>query len=118
MYRPCSLLAAASLAASAWAGDAGPAPTPPMGGNTWNAFQCGCSEKLVRETADAMAANGMRDAGYTYVVVDDCWASKERGASGALEADPVKFPGGMKAVADYVHSKGFKCGIYACAGSE
>jgi alpha-galactosidase len=94
------------------------APTPPMGWNTWNTFQGNCSEKLVKETADAMDANGLRAAGYVYVVIDDCWAKKERDPDGNLVADPVKFPDGMKALADYLHAKGFKFGIYGCAGSK
>jgi alpha-galactosidase len=94
----------------------GLALTPPMGWNTWNTFAEKCDEKLVKETADAMVANGMRDAGYTYIVVDDCWSKKERDADGNLVADPVKFPSGMKALGDYLHSKGFKFGMYGCAG--
>ncbi|HEY5080309.1 MAG TPA: glycoside hydrolase family 27 protein, partial [Opitutaceae bacterium] len=119
MKRSALLLAFAALAASSGADPSGGlAPTPPMGWNTWNTFQCECSEKLVRETADAMVATGMRDAGYVYVVIDDCWAKKERDGNGDLVADPVKFPGGMKALAAYVHSKGLKFGIYGCAGSK
>jgi alpha-galactosidase len=87
-----------------------------MGWNTWNTFAGDCNEVLVRQTADAMVANGMRDAGYVYIVVDDCWAKKERDADGNLVADPVKFPSGMKALGDYLHSKGFKFGMYGCAG--
>ncbi len=96
----------------------GIALTPPMGWNTWNTFGVDCSEALIRETADAMAASGMRDAGYVYVVIDDAWAARERDPAGSLVADPAKFPGGMKALAGYLHSKGFKLGIYGCAGSR
>jgi alpha-galactosidase len=95
----------------------GLALTPPMGWNTWNTFAGDCNETLVKQTADAMIANGMRDAGYVYIVVDDCWSKKERDADGNLVADPVKFPSGMKALGDYLHSKGFKFGMYGCAGS-
>jgi alpha-galactosidase len=95
----------------------GLAPTPPMGWNTWNTFADKCSESLLEETANAMVANGMRDAGYTYIVIDDCWLKKERDADGNLVADPVKFPHGMKALGDYLHARGFKFGIYNCAGT-
>ncbi|MGA2015871.1 MAG: glycoside hydrolase family 27 protein [Opitutaceae bacterium] len=118
MKRLPYLVACAALAACAAKAEKfeGLALTPPMGWNTWNTFAENCSESLVRETADAMAANGMRDAGYVYIVIDDCWAKKERDADGNLVADPVKFPSGMKALGDYLHSKGFKFGMYGCAG--
>ena len=96
----------------------GLALTPPMGWNTWNTFASHIQEKLIRETADAMAANGMRDAGYVYIVIDDTWSMKQRNANGDLVPDPEKFPSGMKALADYLHSKGFKFGIYSCAGNR
>jgi alpha-galactosidase len=89
-----------------------------MGWNTWNTFGVNCSEALVKQTADAMIANGMRDAGYVYIVIDDAWSAKERDSSGNLVADPVKFPGGMKALGDYLHERGFKFGLYNCAGSQ
>jgi alpha-galactosidase len=92
--------------------------TPPMGWNSWNAFQANISEKLVRETVDSMISSGMKDAGYTYIVLDDGWMMMERNKMGDLVPDPVKFPNGMKAVADYVHSKGFKFGLYNCAGTK
>ncbi|HTL68778.1 MAG TPA: glycoside hydrolase family 27 protein [Lacunisphaera sp.] len=96
----------------------GLAQTPPMGWNTWNTFAANISEDLVKETADAMVANGMRDAGYVYIVLDDTWSAKERDAAGRLVADPKKFPSGMKALGDYLHAKGFKFGIYNCAGTQ
>ena len=83
----------------------GLALTPPMGWNTWNTFASNIHENLVRETAEAMIANGMRDAGYRYIVLDDTWAAKQRDANGDLVADPEKFPHGMKALADWLHSK-------------
>ena len=92
-------------------------PTPPMGFNTWNKFGCDVSEQLIRETADAMAENGMRDAGYRYVVIDDCW-QVSRDASGRIVADPQRFPGGMKALAGYVHGKGLKFGLYTDLGTK
>lgn len=96
----------------------GIALTPPMGWNTWNTFACDINEILIKETTDVMIATGMRDAGYVYIVLDDCWLSKERDAEGNLTADPEKFPSGMKALGDYLHSKGFKFGIYNCAGTK
>jgi alpha-galactosidase len=94
----------------------GLALTPPMGWNSWNKFACDNNEATVRATADAMVASGMRDAGYVYLVIDDCWQSK-RDANGFIHADPQKFPSGIKAVADYIHAKGLKFGIYSDAGA-
>jgi alpha-galactosidase len=97
--------------------DNGLAATPPMGWNDWNAFACNVTEDLVKQTADAMAGNGMRDAGYTNVNIDDCWMTKTRDRNGLLVADPVKFPSGLRALADYVHARGLKLGIYEDAGT-
>ncbi len=92
--------------------------TPPMGWNSWNKFACdGVNEQVIRQTADAMVSSGMKDAGYEYVVIDDCWQI-DRDSSGNIVVDPKKFPSGIKALADYVHSKGLKFGIYSCAGSK
>ncbi len=91
--------------------------TPPMGWNTWNTFGDKINEELIRQTADVMVSSGLKDAGYEYLVIDDCWSLKERDAEGRLQADPEKFPSGMKAVADYVHSKGLKFGMYSCCGT-
>ena len=91
--------------------------TPPMGWNSWNTFGADINEKLLFETADKMVETGLLDAGYDYLVIDDCWSLKERDKDGRLVADPEKFPHGMKAVADYVHSKGLKFGMYSCAGN-
>ena len=96
--------------------DAGLAMTPPMGWNSWNKFGCNINEQLIHQTADAMASNGMRDAGYQYVVIDDCWHG-ERDAHGDIQPDPARFPAGIKALSDYVHSKGLKFGIYSDAGT-
>jgi alpha-galactosidase len=93
----------------------GLAQTPPMGWNSWNHFQCNISEQVVRDTADAMVSSGMRDAGYQYVVIDDCW-QVSRDVNGFIVADAKKFPSGIKALADYVHSKGLKFGLYSDAG--
>ena len=90
---------------------------PPMGWNSWNTFGENVSEDLLIETADAMVETGLRDAGYEYLVLDDCWSEHERDREGRLVADHTKFPRGMKPVADYVHSKGLKFGMYSCAGT-
>lgn len=96
----------------------GLAMTPPMGWNSWNTFATNIDEKLVKETADIMVSSGLAAAGYNYIVLDDGWMTKERSANGDLVPDPVKFPNGMKAVIDYVHSKGLKFGLYNCAGTQ
>lgn len=87
-----------------------------MGWNSWNTFGNKISDELIRQTADVMVEKGYLAAGYEYLVIDDCWSEMERDAEGRLVADHVKFPYGMKAVADYVHSKGLKFGMYSCAG--
>lgn len=92
--------------------------TPPMGWNSWNTFTWNINEDLIKETADIMVSSGLKDAGYEYVVIDDCWSLKQRDENGCLVADPEKFPHGMKAVADYVHSKGLKFGMYSCDGTH
>lgn len=97
--------------------DNGLARTPPMGWNSWNKFGCNVSEQLIRETADAMVATGMRDAGYQYVTIDDCW-QVARAVDGTIIADSTRFPRGMKALADYVHAKGLKFGLYTDAGRK
>jgi len=120
--RGWAVLAAIALAAAALVSTAPPtasvaAPgspslTPPLGWNSWNTFYCEIDEAKIRGAADAMVSSGMKDAGYEYVVVDDCWQSPNRAADGSLQADPVRFPSGMKALGDYIHSKGLKFGIY------
>jgi alpha-galactosidase len=92
------------------------ADTPQMGWSTWNKFQGDISEEIIKGIADAMVETGLRDAGYTYINIDDCWHG-ERDAEGFIQEDPKKFPNGMKSVADYLHSKGLKLGIYSDAGS-
>lgn len=93
----------------------GLADTPPMGWNSWNKFACNINEKLIREIADAMVETGLRDMGYVYLNLDDYWHG-QRDSLGFIQADPEKFPSGMKALADYVHSKGLKIGLYSDAG--
>jgi alpha-galactosidase len=97
--------------------DDGLARTPPMGWNTWNKFGCDVSERLIEETADALVSSGMKDAGYRYLVIDDCW-QVARDSAGMIVADSQRFPHGIKAVADYVHSKGLLFGIYTDAGTK
>ena len=91
---------------------------PPMGWNSWNTFTDKISEDLIKETVDVMKDQGFLEAGYEYVVMDDCWSLKERDSEDRLVADPEKFPNGIKALADYVHDKGFKFGMYSCCGTR
>lgn len=92
--------------------------TPPMGWSSWNAFFGNIDETKIKNTVDLMVSNGMRDAGYIYVNLDDNWmANPARDAQGNLIADPVRFPSGIKGLADYVHSQGMKLGIYGDRGS-
>ena len=90
--------------------------TPPMGWNTWNTFAENIDEQLILQSVDVLCESGLKDAGYEYIVIDDCWAKRERDENGRLVCDSVKFPHGMKYVADYVHSKGLKFGMYSCCG--
>lgn len=92
------------------------APTPPMGWNSWEAFRREFTEDTIKAQADAMVSTGLRDAGYTYLVIDGGWKPSTRGPNDVLIEDPAKFPHGMKAVADYVHSKGLKFGLHQPAG--
>lgn len=94
------------------------AKTPPMGWNTWNTFGSNINEELVMQAADAFIDNGLKESGYEYIVIDDCWSLKERDKTGMLLCDREKFPGGMKHLADYIHSKGLKFGMYSCAGTH
>uniref|UniRef100_UPI0018D1C390 NPCBM/NEW2 domain-containing protein n=1 Tax=Streptomyces clavuligerus TaxID=1901 RepID=UPI0018D1C390 len=96
----------------------GLARTPPMGFNNWNSTGCAIDEKMIRDTADLFVSTGLKAAGYEYVNVDDCWAAERRDAGGRLTHHPVRFPSGIKALADYVHSKGLKFGIYTSAGTQ
>jgi len=95
----------------------GLALTPPMGWNSWNKFACDVNEDMIRSMADAMVKSGMKDAGYEYINVDDCW-QVSRDAKGNIVADPQRFPHGMKALGDYIHSLGLKFGVYSDAGSK
>ena len=89
---------------------------PPMGWNSWNTFGKDINDSLIRQIADTMVEKGYLEAGYEYLIIDDCWSLKERDNIGNLVPDPEKFPNGMKSLADYIHSKGLKFGMYSCAG--
>jgi len=93
------------------------ADTPPMGWNSWNTFACDINEQLIRDIADVMVSSGMKEAGYEYVNIDDCWHG-ERDDNGFIQANEARFPSGIKALADYIHSKGLKLGIYSDAGDK
>ncbi|URE30801.1 alpha-galactosidase [Musa troglodytarum] len=90
--------------------------TPPMGWNTWNHFYCNINETVIRESADALVSTGLAKLGYRYVNIDDCWAEHDRDSKGYLVPRKSTFPSGIKALADYVHGKGLKLGIYSDAG--
>ena len=90
--------------------------TPQMGWNSWYCFYCNVSDQIIRETADAIVTKGLDKHGYIYVNIDDCWA-KSRSADGTIQSDPDTFPD-MKALADYIHNKGLKFGVYSDAGTE
>jgi len=91
--------------------------TPQMGWNSWNTFACDINEKMIRDMADTLVNTGMRDAGYNYINIDDCWHG-QRDKNGFIQADKTHFPSGIKALADYVHSKGLRIGIYSDAGGK
>ncbi len=107
-------------AASSTERDDQPALTPPMGFNNWNSTQCRAefNEEMVKGMADLFVQKGLKDVGYEYINLDDCWALPERDAAGKLVPDPARFPHGIKVVADYVHTKGLKFGIYTSAGTK
>ncbi|MDR2057955.1 MAG: glycoside hydrolase family 27 protein [Dysgonamonadaceae bacterium] len=94
------------------------AKTPQMGWNSWNTFATNINEQLVKDIADIFISSGLKDAGYEYILLDDGWMDMQRDKSGNLVPHPVKFPNGIKAVSDYVHSKGLKFGLYNCAGNK
>jgi alpha-galactosidase len=91
--------------------------TPPMGWNSWNKFGCNINEKVIKEMADAIVSTGMSKLGYKYIVIDDCWQISRK-PDGTIIADSLAFPSGIKTLADYIHSRGLKFGIYSCAGRQ
>jgi len=111
------LLAFLAIPRPSTALDNGLALTPPMGWNSWNKFGCNVSEDLIRSMADGMVSSGMKDAGYQYVIIDDCW-QVSRDDNGNIVPDAQRFPSGMKALGDYIHAKGLKFGIYSDAGEK
>eukprot|EP00252_Welwitschia_mirabilis_P008551 TRINITY_DN2047_c0_g1_i1.p1 TRINITY_DN2047_c0_g1~~TRINITY_DN2047_c0_g1_i1.p1 ORF type:complete len:173 (+),score=23.31 TRINITY_DN2047_c0_g1_i1:70-588(+) len=111
---PASLCSSASFDRSLLQNGLG--RTPQMGWNSWNHFGCNISETMIRETADALVSNGFDKLGYVYVNIDDCWAAPKRDKNKRLVPRPSTFPSGIKALADYVHGKGLKLGIYSDAG--
>ena len=96
--------------------DNGVGEVPQMGWNSWNKFACGISEDLIKATADQLVSMGLDKLGYKYVNLDDCWQQEERQADGHIKVSE-NFPNGMKHLADYMHSKGLKFGLYSSAGS-
>jgi alpha-galactosidase len=112
----CLLFISCLQAGEVRALDNGLAKTPPMGWNSWNKFGCNVSEELIKQIADALVGNGMKDAGYQYIVIDDCW-QVDRDSLGNIIPDGKRFPSGIRALADYVHAKGLKFGIYSDAGT-
>ena len=92
--------------------------TPPMGWNSWNTFDSNISDSLIRQIADSMVSTGMKDIGYQYINIDDLWQLAHRDKNGKIQVNTEKFPHGIKAVADYVHSKGLKLGIYSDAADR
>eukprot|EP00038_Savillea_parva_P001408 m.103698 g.103698 ORF g.103698 m.103698 type:complete len:224 (+) comp10493_c0_seq1:110-781(+) len=107
--------------------DNGVGLTPLMGWMSWMRFRCNVacnqdpdnciSEHLIKSTADAMVANGWRDAGYRYVSIDDCWQADERLPNGTLVPNATRFPSGMKALGDYLHERNLSFGLYTAMGS-
>lgn len=89
-----------------------------MGWNSWNSFKCDVSEDLMIEMMERMINNGYVDLGYNYLNLDDCWASKDRNSDGQLEADPEKFPSGIKYLSSHIQQSGLYFGIYSCAGTQ
>lgn len=122
------LVALLFLAASTQGLDNGLARTPPMGWLSWERFRCNVdctsdpdnciSEKLFMKMADLMVSEGYKDAGYEYVDIDDCWLAHDRASNGQLQADPSRFPSGIKALSDYMHKQGLKLGIYEDFGTH
>ena len=97
--------------------DNGLGQTPQMGFNSWNKFACNVNEQVMKDAADKLVSLGLASVGYTYVNIDDCWNLADRDAQGHQQVDTTAFPSGMKALGDYIHSKGLLFGIYSSAGT-
>ena len=106
-----------SLLSQSYGLDNGLGLTPQMGWNSWNYFACDINATVIMDAADAMVSSGLDKLGYEYINIDDCWAVHGRSADGKLIPDPDRFPNGIRAVADYVHSLDLKLGIYSDAGN-
>jgi alpha-galactosidase len=115
---PAVLVLAATVIPPAQATEAAAITAPVMGWNSWNRFGCNINESLIRATADAIVAHDLVDLGYRYVNIDDCWMASTRDGQGRLQPHPTRFPAGIKALADYVHARGLKIGIYSSAGTR
>ena len=89
-----------------------------MGWNTWNKYGCNINLDIIKTNADKIVALGLDKIGYVYVNIDDCWMLADRTKEGRIQHDETKFPGGMKPVGDYLHSKGLKFGLYSSAGTK
>ncbi len=89
-----------------------------MGWNTWNKYGCDINQKVIKDNADQIIKLGLDKVGYVYVNIDDCWMLKDRNDKGRIQHDEAKFPGGMKPVGDYLHTKGLKFGLYSSAGTQ
>jgi len=111
-------LALLGLASQAFAHPDSLVLTPPLGWNSWNVFHENINENQIKEVADAMVSSGLKDAGYIYLNLDDNWMDTKRDAQGNLQNNPTTFPSGMKALADYVHAKGLKFGLYGDRGKR
>jgi alpha-galactosidase len=110
------LLLLIALLAVAMGLDNGLGKTPPMGWNSWNKFHCDINETLIKETADLLVSTGLAAKGYKYVNLDDCWQIDRNTTTKEIIEDKTKFPSGMGALGEYVHSKGLLYGLYSCAG--
>ncbi len=116
--KKATLAAALSLSAMSFAHPDSLVLTPPLGWNSWNVFHENINENQIKEIADAMVNSGLKDAGYIYLNLDDNWMDTKRDAQGNLQNNPKTFPSGMKALADYVHEKGLKFGLYGDRGKR
>lgn len=110
------ILALFLLVAVALSLDNGLGLTPPMGWNSWNRFGCGINETLIKQTADLMVSTGLAAKGYRYINLDDCWQVDRNATTKEIIEDKIKFPSGMAALGEYIHSKGLLYGLYSDAG--
>ncbi len=88
-----------------------------MGWNSWNYYFCNITEQVIKETADLLISYGLNKKGYTYLNIDDCWQITRDNQTGKIQHNAKTFPSGMKALGDYIHSKGLKFGLYSDAGT-